>query len=57
MYIKILFKLPFTRFFLAYCRDDKYRWFSLYKKQFGYIEKSQQLDKIKINDWYYWEEV
>ena len=32
---KILFRIPVTRYFLAYCRDEKYQWFSLYRKEFG----------------------
>lgn len=51
---KILFKIPFTKYFLAYCRDGKYRWFSLYKKQFGWAKNSKH---IKISNEYFWEEI
>lgn len=54
--IKILFRIPLTRYFLAYCKDDKYRYFSLYKKRFGFIVGSQN-STVKISDEYYWEEV
>lgn len=54
--IKILFRVPLTRYFLAYCRDEKYRYFSLYRKRFGFIIGSQN-STVKINNEYYWEEV
>jgi len=54
---KILFRIPFTRYFLGHCRDEKYQWFSLYRKEFGRAYGSSKGYKIIDSDEYYWEEV
>ena len=57
MLVKILFRIPCTCFFLAYCKDERYIYFSVYKKMFGSIDYTEEYGKIKIDDNYYWEEI